>query len=551
MRISLKDKEELAWKLSVPLATAVFLGAAVLLFPTLGLEPDELLYVRAIIRPLETLSHIQIGHKVYPLMIMSYLGALRSWLYRPIVRNFGFTTASVRIPAIILAALALILFARLLRNISGPWAGVFMVWMLATDVTFLSTATFDWGPVVLQHLFLAAMLSCLLLWERRRYGCLVFAGGLAGGLALWDKAIFLWNLSSMAIVFVCLGFPFLRSLGWRALPRSFGLLTAGILLGAFPLIAYNVAHRGETISGNTHLTTAEMKWKETYLLRTADGLADESFSDPAYPAPDHIARPFSDIAKKIAPSKNPPEVLNISSWRIWLFVALIPIGLALADWPQRKWILFFLFSGALSWLQAALTSGAGASIHHVVLMWPLLYASLAVCAAAIAHRARRWGSLAIAAVVLVFAMRGLQEIDVLYVNLISYSPGVQFSDGEEALVSCLNAAGIQRLLTVDWGIEPEVTVRTKGRILVLEDAYQLYGGGPIVRELRQCIQADCLIALHPESREAFPGINKAFDSSLSQNHLAKQLFAEIRDSHGTASYELYRLHEDAAAVPTE
>lgn len=84
MRLALKDKDRFAWRLSAPLATAVFLGAALLHSPTLGLEPDELLYVRANMRPLDTLTHIRIGHEVYPLMIMNYLGALRSWLYRPI-----------------------------------------------------------------------------------------------------------------------------------------------------------------------------------------------------------------------------------------------------------------------------------------------------------------------------------------------------------------------------------------------------------------------------------------------------------------------------------
>ena len=69
-------------------------------------------------------------------MMMSYLGALKSLLYRPVVRAFGYTTASIRIPAIILAGLALFLFARLLREIAGSWAGIFLVWMLATDVTF-------------------------------------------------------------------------------------------------------------------------------------------------------------------------------------------------------------------------------------------------------------------------------------------------------------------------------------------------------------------------------------------------------------------------------
>ena len=219
---------------------------------------------------------------------------------------------------------------------------------------------------MLQHLLLAAMLSCVVTWTRCRKNWLLFAAGFAAGLALWDKALFLWNLSSMVVVVLILQFRFILSLTKRT--RLLGLLSLGLFIGSLPLIAYNIGHHGETISGNAHLTATDLKWKAWYLTISMDGWGSSAFTDVRYPAPDLVARPLANVSRAMmSPS------LVISSWRVWLFAVLVPAGLFLAEWSQRKWILFFLLSGGLAWLQAALTLGAAGSIHHVVLMWPLFY----------------------------------------------------------------------------------------------------------------------------------------------------------------------------------
>jgi hypothetical protein len=179
-------------------------------------------------------------------------------------------------------------------------------------------------------------------------------------------------------------------------------------------------------------------------------------------------------------------------------------------------------------------------------MWPLFYAGLAVCAAALVRNGGRWGRPVIIAVIVVFPFRGLQQVNQLYASMLSFSPEVQFSNADQALVDYLNRAGIHRLLSADWGIEIPVTVRSGGRIPVYEAAYLLKDHAPITADLNQCLDADCLAATHPDTRQVFAGVNKTFADALGQNHVTREFVAEIRDSHGTPTYELYRLRRAAA-----
>ena len=149
-------------------------------------------------------------------------------------------------------------------------------------------------------------------------------------------------------------------------------------------------------------------------------------------------------------------------------------------------------------------------------------------------------------VIVVFCLRGFQQVNQLYATLLSYSPVVKFSNADRVLVEYLNRSGIHRLLSADWGIEIPVTVRTRGRILVFEEAYLLNAHLPIGAELNECLNADCLAVDHPDSRQVFADINKAFDEALKHDNVTRDWVAEIRDSHGTPTYELYRLRQTAA-----
>ena len=68
------------------------------------------------------------------------------------------------------------------------------------------------------------------------------------GLALWDKALFLWLFSGLVVATIAV-FP--RELWSRCTRKNLGLAAAGLLLGALPLVAYNVASNFDTFRSNS------------------------------------------------------------------------------------------------------------------------------------------------------------------------------------------------------------------------------------------------------------------------------------------------------------
>src|SRR5262249_18933979 len=147
------------------------------------------------------------------------------------------------------------LFAFLLRRISGPLAAIAGALLLATDTIFLLTDTFDWGPVALQHLLLAG--SMLLLYRYYETGRLSLLGWgfFLLGLAMWDKAVFIWSLTGLGAAALVV-FP--RTLVKMARPKPLAVALLAFLLGALPLVKFNWRTRGETFRSNAAWSADKM-----------------------------------------------------------------------------------------------------------------------------------------------------------------------------------------------------------------------------------------------------------------------------------------------------
>jgi hypothetical protein len=93
--------------------------------------------------PAATVFDAQIFHSRVPLMLLTYLGALKSWLYLPILTLFRPSYLTVRLPVLTIGSLTVWLFIWLLELTGGrtvAWVGGLL---LATDTMFLLTTCFD------------------------------------------------------------------------------------------------------------------------------------------------------------------------------------------------------------------------------------------------------------------------------------------------------------------------------------------------------------------------------------------------------------------------
>ena len=76
----------LAWIL----CTFFFL-AGLAFIPLLGIEADEALFAQALYQPRTEAYSILIGKTRVPIMVMTYVGAVKAWIYGPLLRNLGVT----------------------------------------------------------------------------------------------------------------------------------------------------------------------------------------------------------------------------------------------------------------------------------------------------------------------------------------------------------------------------------------------------------------------------------------------------------------------------
>jgi hypothetical protein len=538
--------------LCVP-ALLFFVSIGWILLHNAGMQADEVMFVYDLWHPQSAASLASIFKHHMPLMLMSYLGALKSWLYAPILFFAGPSKESLRLPTLLLATGTIIIGGVLVRRIAGKAAGILLVWLLATDVTFLFTAVFDWGPVVLQNLLLAGGIFFVVEWWRSRQGgqneskqnaqkragnWMLFSASFIFGLALWDKALFAWNLSAMIIAVAVLNpRAVLRTFRFRPL----ALIALGLVLGTYPLIRFNAEGKRSTLGENAHFTFQQLVPKGKYLQSAVDGTAAESA--------------WSDAAIIAAKGLRPPGVL--SSWRFSFSLIVLPLGLICSAPRVRKWIAFFLLSASIAWLQSAITIGAGGSIHHSVLIWLFIYAALALSIAAIAEwgsrlrnrypantllaTGHRWIAICVFTAAGIICLRGIQTINLTNKNLSSYSHIVQWTDADMPLCVGLEAAGVKRVIAVDWGIANVVATETADRVSVIDETFELASRRFDKDRFVNCTDQDCLVIAHVPGRELFQGSAAFLQESMRSLHLDETQVSTISDSHGSPSFLVYRV----------
>src|SRR5258708_2455417 len=92
--------------------------------PHLGLQNDEALFGSAIFEPKSVAYLVKIGHSRFPLMLMTYLGTLKSWIYRPLFQVVNTGIWSIRLPMLLAGTASIWLFYLMMRRIAGERAAL-------------------------------------------------------------------------------------------------------------------------------------------------------------------------------------------------------------------------------------------------------------------------------------------------------------------------------------------------------------------------------------------------------------------------------------------
>src|SRR6516164_11510453 len=121
----------------------VFVVIALPFVRRLGIEADEAMIANGIYDHGQPWYSWRFSGFEVPVMLISYLGALKTWLYNPYFALWHPSPISLRLPAVLAGVLTVWLFFALLDRIAGRRAAWIGALLLATDSAFLLIETTD------------------------------------------------------------------------------------------------------------------------------------------------------------------------------------------------------------------------------------------------------------------------------------------------------------------------------------------------------------------------------------------------------------------------
>src|SRR5438034_1595082 len=200
-----------------------------------GLNVDEVLGVRPAVGG-------PVARRIFgiPVLTISYIGALKSYIYFPIFALFGGSPETIRLPTIFISLLTLALTFKLSRLHFRPSYSALLVLFMAADPIFIFMSKADYGPIVLMMFFKMLALYFFFLLLRTSSPWYLWGLTVVCALAAYDKLNFIWFLLALIIAAVVVFRSDLHSIAeqhrarfiWPTMALLFVL--AGGILAALP-----------------------------------------------------------------------------------------------------------------------------------------------------------------------------------------------------------------------------------------------------------------------------------------------------------------------------
>lgn len=543
----------------------LFFAAAWIHLP--GPQYDELLHLPVLsplLRP-DALFSLKFHHHRLPLMLMSYVGALKGWLLWlwflvvpmgvPGYRAFGVAAGA--------AAIAMT-FWFVHRHYGGPVAALTTV-LTATDPSFVHGIRLDYGPVALMHFFKMGGLCLLSRWLASGSPLALAGGMFLFGLGLWDKANFIWFLAGLGATILIL-FPRDALKRARTSPAAAAVAMAALLAGAAPLIGYNWKRSGETWRERGRF---ELRWFKLLQAKGAfegtfmTALTGEDRLDTSPPAHDIAFPGLANWMFRIGRARR-----TITLPLLALALLLLPLNLWIGG---RKRLLFPLLLALLIYVCMFVSLDGGSSVHHVIMVQPFAMLFLAVSlwtptALRAGSGGRKAGearprpvqrAAAAGAVALVMAAVAVNvSVNARQLAIYTRTGGTGgFTDAVYRLVPYLLERPGKKIYAMDWGFSTPIMflgarwgLKVDDFFYTLNDA-QSPGHADWVKKLGELMRdPENVFLLHSPQRTLFP-LPAAEFFRLVDGGIPMRQAAYFEERSGEIVYEVYCFGASALPAP--
>jgi hypothetical protein len=519
-------------------ACALFFLAGLPLIPRLGIQNDEALFAYGVFPPRSGAYILHVAHADLPLMLMSYVGALKSWIYIPLFAALDTGVRTTRVPMLVAGAVSIWLFYLFLQGVAGKRAAVVGCLLLATDPIYLLTTCFDWGPVALQHLLAIGGLVLILKFRRQRLKPALAGGFFLLGLMLWDKALAVWSLAGFAFAGILTQG---RTIAAAITPRTLFITLSAFALGASPLIAYNLHMRAATIDQTFAYDLRGISQKARVLEATADGSGLFGWLDAEDGQVRRAAHSYGmaqHTSGAIASLTGSPR----RSWMLYAYCAALLLT-PLSAGAARRAIVFAVVATTGAWTLMAVTANAGGSVHHTILLWPLPQMLVGASFAAASRRFGRGGRPALAAVLILLMGSNLAVLNTYYETIVRNGGAINWTDAIFALSRSLKTLPAREIYCVDWGIMGSLHLLNRGRLPLLVGSDEL-SRSKWATEDRDHLTAmvshpDNVFLTHSPGFEFFPGLTTRLVEFGRNLGYRRETLSVVSDTYGRPTFEIY------------
>ena len=469
-----------------------------------------------------------------PLMIMNYIGAVKTFAFIPIAAIFGITPESVRYFSIFLSALSLLAIFAFVQRAAGQFAALASVALLSTDPSFVFFSRVDRGSVCMMFLLKAIVLWQFIVWWKTRSSLAFFLGCFCLGLGIYEKANFTWFAGAL-VISACLVLN--ANLAFRLHRTTVMAGIFGFLAGLFPLLWFNFEWPFRTLAAQ-HSEFAlnerpegnfwtQLMHRTSSLDQLLDGRAVQYYWDLGAPGTFHV-RVF----------------LPLLCIAVLFFVTV--------SWYRRREHLglFLVSCGALTLLAASVTP-IGFRYWHVLSVYPFPHLIVGLFLARIADALGRvqpltgFRSTSLAVAILLIPITvNLTSVGAIFKRLQNMGGSGLWSDSIYILSNVLmDGTRDAPVVILDWGISTQLVGLSGGRLHALDLYWSLNKLGTNPAEIMEpafSIQ-DCRYILHSENNTQFPLARQRFFQAASASGRDLKLMNTIPTKLGEPLFEIYQV----------
>jgi hypothetical protein len=208
----------------------------------------------------------------------------------------------------------------------------------------------------------------------------------------------------------------------------------------------------------------------------------------------------------------------------------------------RRAAVFAVVYLAVTWIQMAALPNTGATLHHVLLLWPFPHFLIATVIARLADIPGRWGmriaTIALAAMV----SSNLLLVNEYYAALTTRGTAAIWTDAIYPLFDYLDSIGASRVIVTDWGYSTTLCLLSDGEVPLHDISYALLNPTPAQAAwIRSLVQDPRnLFVQHASGSEQFPAARDHFESLAAGTNRVREVLKVVTDRNHRPRFEIVR-----------